>query len=193
MKKNIVHDYVIYLQRPDYRRYDLASTILLLIAVIGMLFFAYYQSAAWYKYFIVAGLIIFQVLYNFRELRREETVSFANGFYIAAVAFLLLPGNSALAFITAICFILAAYLEGQLKFQEEIGFDSSGITFNSFPKKHFPWQAFRNVVLKDGILTLDFTNNKILQKEIDERVAVFLEAEFNDFCRAQLAVHTQLT
>ena len=190
MKKNQLHDYVIYLQRPDYKKYDLASTLLLLLAVIALLLFAYYQTDYWFKYMIVACLIIFQLLYNFNERKREETVSYANGFYIAAVAFLLLPGNGLISFLMAIFYVIAAYLEGQLKFQEEIGFDKTGITFNTFPKKHFGWHLLNNAVLKDGMLTLDFKNNKILQKEIDERVAAFLETEFNDFCRAQLAAHT---
>ena len=42
MKKNQPFDYVVYLQRPDYRKYDLVSTILILIAIAGLSFFSFF-------------------------------------------------------------------------------------------------------------------------------------------------------
>ncbi|MGC4034655.1 MAG: hypothetical protein QM764_01750 [Chitinophagaceae bacterium] len=44
-----------------------------------------------------------------------------------------------------------------------------------------------NAILKDGILTIDFKNNKIIQAEIDEEYAVVNEKEFNEFCKRQLS------
>ena len=45
---------------------------------------------------------------------------------------------------------------------------------------------FNNIVLKDGLLTLDFTNNKIYQKEIESEYSSAEEKEFNEFCNTQL-------
>jgi len=44
-------------------------------------------------------------------------------------------------------------------------------------------------VLKDGLLTLDFKNNRLMQKEIadDEDEDDADEEEFNTWCRDQLA------
>jgi hypothetical protein len=43
-------------------------------------------------------------------------------------------------------------------------------------------------VLRDGLLTLDFTNNRILQREVeDDEDDDADEDEFNDYCRKQLA------
>ena len=53
---------------------------------------------------------------------------------------------------------------------------------NSLPKKRFQWSELQNVVLKDEILTLDFHNNKLIQKEIETPVSAEEEKEFNDFC-----------
>jgi hypothetical protein len=43
-----------------------------------------------------------------------------------------------------------------------------------------------NAILKDGILTIDFKNNRVLQAEIEDRMNDVNEVEFNDFCRQQL-------
>ena len=55
----------------------------------------------------------------------------------------------------------------------------------NFPKKEFAWNDLNNVILKDGILTLDFKNNKLLQAEI-EKMQDINEAVFNSFAQSQL-------
>jgi uncharacterized membrane protein YobD (UPF0266 family) len=53
------------------------------------------------------------------------------------------------------------------------------ITYPSFPKMLIHWAQLNNVILKDGILTIDLKNNKIIQHSVNENVN---EKEFNDFC-----------
>ncbi len=60
------------------------------------------------------------------------------------------------------------------------------ITYPSFPKKNLSWSDLNNIILKDGLLTIDFKNNKFIQQSIDETKTSINEAEFNDFCRKQL-------
>jgi hypothetical protein len=55
----------------------------------------------------------------------------------------------------------------------------------NFPKKEFEWNELSNVILKDGILTLDFKNNKLLQAEIEKSQDIN-EAAFNAFAQSQL-------
>jgi hypothetical protein len=40
--------------------------------------------------------------------------------------------------------------------------------------------------MKDGVLTIDFKNNKIIQQSIDEARSSVNEKEFNEFCQKQL-------
>ncbi len=91
-----------------------------------------------------------------------------------------------------IFYIIAALLERQVKFPQEIGFSKDAVTFNTFPFKNYAWQQFKNVMLKDNILTLDFSNNKILQKETESDVSHETEKEFNEFCKQQMdsSVHS---
>ncbi|HNP24535.1 MAG TPA: hypothetical protein PKM63_14620 [Panacibacter sp.] len=186
MKKNQPFDYVVYLQRPDYRKYDLVSTILILIAIAGLSFFAFYENLNSLSYFIIIILLLYQLFVNRRLIKEEETAGFENSFFVIAVSFLLLPTDGSMHFIIAILYVVAAIFERQVKFQQQLGFDSNGITINSLPKKHYRWSEIQNALLKEGFLTIDLKNNRIFQKEIDLDISPFLEAEFNEFCRLQL-------
>jgi hypothetical protein len=85
-------------------------------------------------------------------------------------------------------FIILALLERQVKFPLEIGFSESQVVFNTLLKKRYYWSDLSNVVLKDGLLTIDFLNNRLIQREVeedddDEDVP---EEEFNAFCKMHL-------
>ena len=60
------------------------------------------------------------------------------------------------------------------------------IIYPSFPKKHIEWSQLNNIILKDGLLTIDFKNNKFIQQFIDDTNTALNEQEFNDFCGQQL-------
>lgn len=63
------------------------------------------------------------------------------------------------------------------------------IIFNDrvkLPFREIKWDAISNMLLKDGILTIDMKNNKILQELVDDKDGSIDEKEFNEFCRQQL-------
>ena len=90
-------------------------------------------------------------------------------------------------------FFLLAFLEYQTKRPLEIGFHHDRVVINTLIKRRFEWSAFNNVVLRDGLLTLDFSNNRLMQKEVadDEEEDDADEEEFNAFCRDRLAAAAQ--
>ncbi|MBI5373665.1 MAG: hypothetical protein HZA79_16695 [Sphingobacteriales bacterium] len=59
------------------------------------------------------------------------------------------------------------------------------IIYPSLPKKKIEWQELNAVILKDGLLTIDFKNDKLIQQVIDENNDID-EALFNAFCLQQL-------
>lgn len=67
-----------------------------------------------------------------------------------------------------------------------VGVDKEIVLYPSFPQRKIHWNELNNLILKDGLLTIDFKNNKILQSEIIDSSANLNEKEFNDFCREQL-------
>src|SRR5699024_7238229 len=88
-------------------------------------------------------------------------------------------------------FVALALLEYQARLPLEIGFSSRQITFNSLLKRRYQWRDINNVVLRDGLLTIDFENNRLFQKEIDEGEKEASEKEFNIWSMDQLQRNSQ--
>ena len=82
--------------------------------------------------------------------------------------------------------ILLAAFETKAKANLEIGFSTQFIMFDNLLKKKYNWGDFNNIILKDNILTLDFKNNRLFQKETIDEESDCDEDEFNEFCREQL-------
>jgi hypothetical protein len=83
-----------------------------------------------------------------------------------------------------------SFLEYQTKRPLEIGFDRDQVVINTLFRQRYDWSFFNNVLLKDGLLTLDFKSNRLLQKEVadDEDEDDVEEEEFNAYCRDRLAM-----
>ncbi|HVT84932.1 MAG TPA: hypothetical protein VHD35_07000 [Chitinophagaceae bacterium] len=89
--------------------------------------------------------------------------------------------------LNLIFFILDAAASKKLT----IEFTENRIRFPSLFQRTILWGELTNALLKDGILTIDFKNNKIIQQQIDEANASINEKEFNDFCIRQLTSGNQ--
>jgi hypothetical protein len=136
--------------------------------------------------FLIAGilLVIGLVTWNVRRMMKGEKVFFNRAFLISALLWIKMPYMEWLFG----AFIILAILERQVKFPLEIGFSDSQVVFNTLLKKKYHWSDLSNVVLKDGLLTIDFLNNRLIQREVeedddDEDVP---EEEFNAFCKMHL-------
>jgi len=70
-----------------------------------------------------------------------------------------------------------------LKLVPSVYFSSGSIIFKGIVNKKYSWSVFANIVLKDGLLTADFKDNRLFQKETDSAVN---EQEFNDWCNRHL-------
>ena len=60
------------------------------------------------------------------------------------------------------------------------------ISYPSFPQKKLSWSELNNIILKDGLLTIEFKNNKFVQQPVDESKTSINEQDVNDFCREHL-------
>lgn len=60
------------------------------------------------------------------------------------------------------------------------------VLYPSFPQRHIDWNELSNLILKDGLLTIDFKNNKLIQQYVEDGSTLIDEKEFNEFCRLQL-------
>lgn len=65
-------------------------------------------------------------------------------------------------------------------------FSETGIIYPSFPSRKITWDKLNNVILKDGMITIDFKSDKVIQQTVDETAIPVNEEEFNEFCKNQL-------
>ncbi len=176
-------DFVITLRRPDAVLFNFISQLMLFLSLLAFVYTAIYAPKPLGYYFVIISALLVATWVYVRFFSRSEYVSYKIPLVIAAVGWLYEPGVYKLV---AVLLGVAFLLEKQVKFAEEIGFDNDGLTFNSFPSKSYRWNELANVILKDGLITVDFKNNKILQKELESDVSGDLEKEFNEFCSRKL-------
>ena len=118
-------------------------------------------------------------------LRIAFLLAFINLFIFFYISFT--TGNKFLYFILAgVIMICLAFLFSISQREFTVKINQQSIRYPSFPARHFRWTDLNNVVLKDGILTIDFKNNKLIQQHIDANKPSPDEKDFNEFCMEQL-------
>lgn len=178
------YDYLVTLRRNIDRQVNTVAVILL---VIGICIFLYTGArllgTAFQKHAIICYIIAaFSGLWII--LKQLGKVTYYRLAFLVSGAALFFPPFQ-LNWL-GILFLLIGLLEKQAKFPQEVGFDAAGITTNSIPNRFYSWNEVTNVVLKGGILTIDFKSNKLYQKEVQNSVSRELEQEFNTFCHSQI-------
>jgi hypothetical protein len=178
------YQYIVTLKRDNENQIDRISTSLCLLSVMA---FVYTQLAAGqisFLFSLSAIAIASGTILNLLRIRKgQQGIRFKNWLLIAAVTWIGMPHLQWLS----IFFFILAFLEYQAKYPLELGFTAEGVVINRIIRKKYPWSAFNNILLKDGMLTLDFKNNKIFQREtMDEEEPDAEEDEFNDYCKEQL-------
>lgn len=179
----MVYQYVVTLKNQTSRYIDVLGLILSIFS--AFCFGLELVKASSVSLACLIGVIAVPgfVIWNLVLQRKKQKVYYSRALLIAALVWMKMPYFQWLAFV----FIILALLEYQAKYSIEIGFADNEIVFNSLFKRRYSWQQFSNIVLKDGLLTLDFANNKILQREVeDDEDDDADEDEFNEYCRKQL-------
>jgi hypothetical protein len=82
--------------------------------------------------------------------------------------------------------VFFSFLAGVTSRKLEVTIHKDRIAYPSFPLRNFRWSDISNVILKDGLLTIDLKNNRLIQQSIDEQQSSVNEKEFNEFCSQQL-------
>lgn len=85
--------------------------------------------------------------------------------------------------IGGILLMLAGVISVLSKKQESFTISENEIVWSGVFSKSYKWEEIDNLILKDGLLTIDLNNNKLIQAEIvyDEE-----ESSFNNFCQKHL-------
>ena len=180
------YDYLILLKKSNDNLVDQVSNLLYVFSIAAFGFFIYTNPINSTNYIFVIAAIVINWSITIINKRKNGIAYFRLGLLIAAVGWIIGFQRNILM---AVLYALAAILEKQVKFPPEIGFAEDEISFNSLPRKTLKWAEVTNVVIKDGLLTIDQKNNKLYQKEIDGNVTEEIEVEFNAFCKQQIDNH----
>lgn len=184
----MVYDYLITLQKNNYRLVDQVSQLMYIFALLAFGFFYYYHPKTGTVYLFIGAGILLAWAYAIFKKQKTGAAFFRPGLLIAALGWVL---GSERNMWMAILYAVAAILEKQVKFPAEIGFSEDEISFNRLPKKVLHWNEVNNVVIKDGLITIDQKNNKLTQKEIEGYVTTDVENEFNQFASRCIALANQ--
>lgn len=178
----MVYDYVVTLKNQSVNRINIISR---LVAGISAAFFLYQQvKSGWHTYLFLASFLLIAggLSWNWYSAKKHKPVSYSRILLVAGVTWFAMP----FLFWIGLPLIAMALLEKQARFHLEIGFTRERIVFNTLIKQKFSWSEFNNILLKDEILTLDFKNNKLIQKETLDDDGDADEEEFNAYCSSRL-------
>jgi len=177
------YDYVVILRKSSEKQVDRISILLCLLSILAFMYAQWLSGKLIYSATLFSLAIAVGVFYNIFLAEKEKQPRYRYLLVMTGVYWFMMPYLQWVAFVL----FFLAFLEYQAKHPLEVGFTKNIVVINSLIKKEYPWSAFNNVILKDGLLTLDFKNNTLFQKEaLDDDEPDAEEDEFNDFCKAQL-------
>lgn len=162
---------------------DQVSQLMYIFSLVTFGFFYYYYPKSGAVYLYIGAGILLSWIYTIIKKRRKGEAFFRLGLFLCALGWLLGPERNVWM---AILYAVAGLVEKQIKFPAEIGFSNDEISFNTLPRKVLSWSEIKNVVIKDGLITIDQKNNKLTQKEIEGYVTADIENEFNEFCQKRI-------
>ena len=176
--------FAIPVKSPDHKKTDLVVQLMILFAVILFSYTAIREPVLRKTNFVITVLILGTLVYTYQVTSRKmKTLQFTPVLLITAIGWLFQEKWN--LFFTLL-YLVASLLEILAKQSLSIGVDTGGITLQTFPQKHIPWKELNNVVIKDGLITIDFKSNRILQKETAVPSGGVPEQAFNAFCQQQL-------
>jgi len=161
--------------------YKKISILLLVLNLVGLLFITYLKDFKNWGPFIMAAIAIFSAFIALYFNNKNERSPLTGAFFVLSLAWIF-----ANYWVVGLFNILFMILHIAALQKPIVSISESRVFFPSFPKKKIDWQELSNLMLKDGLLTIDFKNNRIIQQQIADISSTIDEKEFNDFCRQQL-------
>lgn len=188
MAKDIpVFDFVVVLKHSNAKAIRLTGLFLSILGIF-MLVTRYVREAdAGFSILFIIPCLIFMI-WNLKQTRKNRPVLYWPILSLTGMGLILVPPFN----ILGVAFLLLARFETYAMKATEIGFSKSRIRFSGMGGKTYDWAQVSNVILRDNILTIDFKDNRLFQKETDDtddEAYDGSEDEFNAFCREQLSLH----
>ena len=153
-----------------------SRAMLALAAIAGIL----YRSDTYVLISLLSALLLFFASIFIKQILARLGNNKFTLLFIAAILLLIATHSVAFAVILLLYGLLLKFFYRE----PTIEINREAITIRRLvASPSYSWNEFSNIILKDGLLTLDFKNNKLIQVAIDEEKMTVDENEFNEFCR----------
>ncbi|TMI94816.1 MAG: hypothetical protein E6H08_08160 [Bacteroidetes bacterium] len=161
--------------------YKRIGIFLLVLNLVGILFITYLKDFESWIPFIMAAIAVLAASTFLYFKNKNEKAILSGAFLLLSVAWIITG-----YWVVSVLDILFLTLHVAALQKPIVSISESQVIYPSFPKKKIDWKELSNLILKDGLLTIDFKNNRIIQQHIADISSAIDEKEFNDFCRQQL-------
>lgn len=170
------------------RFYDRFALLLFVLNAAGILIRFFYfkkqnnpEIGQWIPLAVALLLLIYLFTIAYNNKIRAYIRTFSLAAFCLSICWLLAgPWWIALLSLVLVLFYLAAQRE------LNIIVSSSEIIYPSLPRRKIQWDELNNLILKDGLLTIDFKNDAIIQYYPEQKMNLPGEKEFNEFCKERL-------
>lgn len=166
--------------------YHRMAVLLLILNFAAFIIVAIYASTSTTRTFAIIGIAVstFGMAMAYRQYATVKDAGDKKnviGLFFAAICWGLMQ-----SWLPAVICLLVQVFYSISTRKQIVTIMSEGVQYPSLlGTTTAKWNVLNNVVLKDGLLTIDFKNNKIIQAEITEKQPVN-EPEFNRLCNAYL-------
>ena len=176
-------DHYTLLLRNDKARFYRIMTWITLVANAAMFLmgpFLFTGTLSRVSSIVCGGIVAGAVMIHFMQTRANR-----------AVRIPLLPFFGLLSiqwcvlgyYWVAVLPLVFAFLASVADRKFEVIVNTNGVVYPSFPERRLRWEEISNMLVRDGLLTIDLHNNHFYQQLLDEEHNPVNEQEFNDFCR----------
>ena len=178
--------FTLILTNDKVKQYQLFALLIILFNCIAFIYLAVTRSDIRFRCIgVVTWICALFVIQHFAKKRGKEFSAKAGAILIIIAIYLSFKfwWPAAIMAILAMLYIISIR-------QFILSVSESNIIYPSFPGKTIQWNELNNIIMKDGLLTLDFKNNKLIQVLVskDKSDTGIDERDFNDFCKKQLSV-----
>lgn len=153
---------------------------ILFLAALGSIFFDAYRS----RFIVLFGVLILLLISVFIKVLIARLGARLYLFFIFISLFLFALNQS---IIFSILLLIFYFLSTFFYRKTALDLDENALSIpGPFGSRRVIWRDLENVVFKDGLITVDFKSNRVLQLSAEPVDCDFDSALFNEFCQKRL-------
>ncbi|MBS1729641.1 MAG: hypothetical protein JSS67_02570 [Bacteroidetes bacterium] len=178
------NEYTLVILNERFRRLHLFRIIFLWLNafMLGWMAFTFHSIYTGIFAALTAGYACYDLFFSKKNIYHSTLEKF----FLHGILFAIMGWLSQEFYLLAL--ILAAWAFMGLKLKEHfwLRLNKDGLILQTFYQKKMAWEDLQNIILKDGLLTMDFKSNRIYQAIIIDIMPSTEEVPFNQYCLEHL-------